>query len=416
MKAGIGRGLGSSAVVAGAALLAGALLGGAGAARAADEVVIGESTTLSGSISELGETGRRGIQMLAERINAEGGLLGKKVRVVSADDGASPANGVTNMRHMILADKAVAIFGPVSSAVATAEESVAAQYHELFFTHTSNDIKMTTSNFTKYYFQLVPNTVMEPRAPALFLAQRVGKGPITLGTITPDYSYGRDTVDAFIEALRRDGVEVKVVVQQYPKLGATDFTSYISALLAARPQYVFMGIYGGDLITFTKQARNFDFFRKTKAITGYTRSPLKALDGQAPGGSYALGRAPFWAVKGPGMEAFNRAYYAKYKDWPSAWAIMAYTAGQAWAYGVRKAASFDSDKVAAALGGATVPTIRGPLTLRACDHQANVPEYVGVVADAPDPRYGYPIWSQTEEIAASKLMLTCEEVEKLRRR
>ena len=116
------------------------------------------------------------------------------------------------------------------------------------------------------------------------------------------------------------------------------------------------------------------------------------------------------------MEAFNRAYYAKYKDWPSAWAIMAYTAGQAWAYGVRKAASFDSDKVAAALGGATVPTIRGPLTLRACDHQANVPEYVGVVADAPDPRYGYPIWSQTEEIAASKLMLTCEEVEKLRRR
>jgi len=384
---------------------------------AAETVTIGISTTLSGSIAELGQTGLRSIQLAVEKLNAEGGLLGKQIKVVSADDGASPANGASNVRHMILVDKAVAIFGPVSSAVGTAEETVTGQYKTLFFAFTSNDIKITTTNFNKYAFQVVPNTVMEPRAIAYYFAERVapkwnGK-KIRLATITPNYSYGRDTVDTFIKTLHELKVSFEVVSQQYPQLGATDYTTYISALLASHPDYVFAGIYGGDLITFTKQAQGFNFFKQTHAMAPYGRQAMRALGTQTPDGAIAWDRAPFWAENGPGFKEFMAEYREKFNDWPSAWAIIGYSAVQAWTFGVKKAGSFDSDKVVEALQGATVPTIRGNITLRACDHQADVPEYVGVVSNRIDPRYGQPIWAETVAIPASKTMITCEEAKRL---
>lgn len=399
----------SLASICAAALLAGAV----SAAQAQGTVTVGQSTTLSGPIAELGVTGMQGVQMAIDSINAAGGLLGKQIKLVTADDHLSPATGTSNIRQMILSDKAVAIFGPVASSVGVAEATVAGQYKTPYFTFTSNDIKMTTSNFTKYTFQLVPNTEMEPRAIAAYLAAKVGDKPITLSTITPNYSFGRDTVDAFIKALKADGVKVTVKVQQTPQLGATQYTSYIATLLSSPADYTFIGEYGGDLITLTKQAKGFGFFKKTEALGAYDRAQLKALAGQVPAGIIAWDRAPFWAMQGPGMQEFIGAYHKKYDEWPSAWAILGYTAVQSWADGVKKAGSFDADKVVAALSGATVQTVRGPITLRACDHQADVAEYIGTVAPKVDPKYGFQIYTKTETIPASKTMLTCEEAKAL---
>ncbi|MGH7224705.1 MAG: ABC transporter substrate-binding protein, partial [Gemmataceae bacterium] len=380
---------------------------------AQDTVTIGQSTTLSGPIAELGVTGVNGIQMAVDAINASGGLLGKHVKLVTADDHLSPATGTSNIRNMILSDKAVAIFGPVASSIGVAEATVAGQYKTPFFTFTSNDIKMTTTNFTKYTFQLVPNTVMEPRAIAKFLAAKVGKKPITISTITPNYSFGRDTVDALLKALKADGVNYTVKAQQTPPLGATQYTSYIATLLASPADYTFIGEYGGDLITLTKQAKGFGFFKKTHAMGFYDRAQLMALKGQVPAGIIAWDRAPFWAMKGPGMQKFNDSYHKKYNEWPSAWAILGYASVQAWADGVKKAGSFSADKVVAALSGATMQVIYGPVTLRACDHQADVPEYIGTVAAKIDPRYGFQIYSNTQAIPASEVMLTCKEAKAL---
>ncbi|MGH6681827.1 MAG: ABC transporter substrate-binding protein, partial [Bradyrhizobium sp.] len=356
-----------------AGITVGTMLGGMLSADAQDTVTIGQSTTLSGPIAELGVTGVNGIQMAVDAINASGGLLGKHVKLVTADDHLSPATGTSNIRNMSLSDKAVAIFGPVASSVGVAEATVAGQYKTPYFTFTSNDIKMTTTNFTKYTFQLVPNTVMEPRAIAKFLAAKVGKKPITISTITPNYSFGRDTVDAFLKALKADGVKYTVKAQQTPPLGATQYTSYIATLLASPADYTFIGEYGGDLITLTKQAKGFGFFKKTNAMGFYDRAQLKALAGQVPAGIIAWDRAPFWAMKGPGMQKFIDGYHKKYNEWPSAWAILGYASVQAWADGVKKAGSFSADKVVAALSGATEQVIYGPVTLRACDHQADVP-------------------------------------------
>lgn len=390
---------------------------GAGGSSAGGAINVGESTTLSGSIAELGQSGLQGIQMAVAAINAKGGLLGKKINVVSADDAATPATGAANAKNMMLRDHVVALFGPVSSAVAAAEEQLAGQYKVPIFFHTSNDISLMGSSFNKYAFQVVPNTDMEPRAAALYLANAIKAGkiksPLRLGTFAPNYSFGQDSVAGFIAALKYYKVPFKTVSQQWPSLEATDISSNLSALLAAKPSVVYNAQFGGDLVTFVKQATPFGFFKKTTMLSLMTTTELSALASATPAGSIAFDRAPWFAMNEPGVTAFANQFKAKYGQWPSPWAVLAYTSVQAWAYGVTKAHSFGADAVSAALAGASIPTIRGDITIRACDHQAEVPEYVGQVAATPSSQTGFPMWAPGSSFAApfSQIAETCAQMQ-----
>lgn len=409
--------VGALALVLGATACAGSAgaTGGGTSTTQGGTVTIGESTTLSGPVAELGQSGLQGVQLAVSQLNSQGGLLGKKIKVVSADDAVTPATGASNARSMILNSHVAALFGPVSSAVAVAEEQVAAQQHTLVFFHTSNDSSLMTSHFTKYAFQIVPNTVMEPRAVADYLASKYGKKKITIGTLAPNYSFGTDTVASFLQALKDLHVNFTLVKQEWPPLGAADLTPYLAALVAAHPQYVFNAQYGGDLVAFTKQAESYGFFNHTKVIAMYDYAALAALGSAAPAGAIGFDRAPFWAISSPQMTSFVQQFHAKYGQYPSEWAVLGYAAVQEWAYGVKKAGSFSADKVAAALPGASVPTAIGTVTIRACDHQAEIPEYVGVVSGQASSQYpGVRLWDSGAYVPPfSQIDMSCGQAQAL---
>lgn len=380
------------------------------APRFTGSVNVGMSTTLSGSSAGLGKSGLQGAQLAVDDLNAKGGLLQKEIKLVSADDAANAQTGTQNVRTMILDQKVVAMIGPVTSAVAAATQPIAAQNKVPIFFHTSNDIVLTTKQYSKYTFQLVPNTVMEPRAVAEYLSKQPYR---RYYTISPDYNYGRDTVDAFLKAMKEFGIDVEVVGQQWPKLGATDFTAVISAALAAKPDFVFLGVFGGDLLTFTKQAKGFNFFAQVKAGGPFGLDLLPVLKTDVPAGAVAWSRGPFFAIDTPATKDFTKRYKEKHGEWPTEWSLLAYTAVQTWAEGVTKANAFDGEKVADALGGATVTTIRGPIKLRACDHQAEIPEFVGLVSAKEDATYGFPLLENVFVADPQKIMLTCDQAKEL---
>jgi branched-chain amino acid transport system substrate-binding protein len=416
------RGLGALALTACCAVLAACTtLSASSSGSSGGTVSVGESTTLSGSIAELGQSGLQGMQLAVADLNAKGGLLGKKIKVVSDDDAVTPSTGAANAKNMILDDHVVALFGPVSSAVAAAEEQLAGQYKVPIFFHTSNDISLMGSGFNPYAFQVVPNTEMEPRAAALYLDDQLKAGkiktPITLGTFAPNYSFGQDSVSGFIQALKYYKVPFKIVSQQWPSLEATDISPNLSALLAAKPSIVYNAQFGGDLVTFVKQAAPFGFFKKTSMISMLNTAELSTLGTSAPAGSTAYDRAPWFAMNEPGVTSFASEYHAKYGQWPDTWAVLAYTSVQVWAYGVQHAHSFDADKVSAAIAGATIPTIRGSVTIRTCDHQAEVPEYVGKVASSPSAQTGFPLWAPGSTFTApwSQVSLSCAQIQAMRK-
>lgn len=67
-------------------------------------MTVGISTTFSGSIASLGQSGLQGVQLAIADLNARGGVLKKELKLVYADDAAKPDQGATNVRNMILND------------------------------------------------------------------------------------------------------------------------------------------------------------------------------------------------------------------------------------------------------------------------------------------------------------------------
>jgi branched-chain amino acid transport system substrate-binding protein len=354
---------------------------------AAGTVNVAAITSLSGSISDLGVPGYDAEQLAIKQINAKGGLLGKKINLIEFDDASQPNLGNQYAQTAILQDHVSAIFGPVSSAVAAAIEPVAAAHKTLVFFHTSNDISLTTTGFTKYAFQVTPNTNMESTAVAMLFKK---KGWTRIATISPDYSYGRDTINNFLKTLKKIGVHYTLLNQQWPQLGTTDYSSYISTLLSVKPQAVFSPVFGGDLVSFAKQAMQFGLLKKTNFVSMMGPTVLQVLGNQAPVGAWGYSRAPFYAIHTSDMNKFVNTYKAAYHQYPTAFAVMAYTAVQTWAYGVQHAHSFNSDAVVKVLGGATVPTIRGNITINKNNHQAQVGEWVGQVSY--NKKYPFAIW------------------------
>lgn len=405
------RSAAGAALVAAVALVALVSTGVGNAAPArttADTVSVGMSTTLTGAIATLGVGASQGAALAIHDLNVRGGLLGKKINLVLKDDTATPAVGSDNVKGMILNDHVVALLGPVSSGVAGGEMPLANQYKIPIFLNVANSVTLMTKSYTKYGFQLVPNTVMEPRAIAAYLAKNLGSKAVSVATFAPDYVFGHSTVDGFIQALKDLGVNYTLVDQEWPALGAPNIAPQLSALISHKPQVTFNVQFGADLVNFTNQAAGYGFFKNTRIIGMYSYDALKALPGHAPAGGIAFDRAPYWAIKTAEMENFVSRYHAKYNDYPSEWAIIAYTAVESWAYGVKKAKSFDGDAVSDAIAGSNVPTIRGTINIRACDHQAAVPEYVATVNNKTDKAAGFPLWTRPIYVASpTKTMLTC---------
>src|SRR5690606_10293796 len=116
----------------GAALIGSAALGFPLIGRAQSEPIkIGHLTPMTGFLGALGDYAVMGVQLAAEQINASGGLLGRKIEVLS-EDSVNPQVASSKAQRMIERDHVVALMGEISSASALAMSQVAARNKTLF--------------------------------------------------------------------------------------------------------------------------------------------------------------------------------------------------------------------------------------------------------------------------------------------
>ena len=102
---------------------------------------------------------------------------------------------------------------------------------------------------------------MEAIAATRYLVKKVPNAK-KFCTIGPDYEYGRREEAAFAEEIKRLVPDSEILYEAWPKLGEKDFTAFITAIMAKKPDAVHSSLFGGDLVAFTKQAAPYGFFRK----------------------------------------------------------------------------------------------------------------------------------------------------------
>jgi branched-chain amino acid transport system substrate-binding protein len=209
--------------------------------------------------------------------------------------------------------------------------------------------------------------------------------------IGPDYELGHIEAEAFERRLRERRPDAEIVGRIWPKLGETDFSPCIDAILKAAPDAVYSNLFGSDLIAFSRQARGSGLFERFAFAGLYDVEALQGLGKDVVEGVVGYDRGPFHVIRklapSQRFEDFIQKYGAATNKYPSTWAINAYDAVMTWARAVRTANSFDTEPVVDALEGIELDSLRGPgRVIRRVDHQANVGSYLGVVAWAP----GFP--------------------------
>lgn len=366
-------------------------------ARAADNIKIGFPIPLSGPTAVYGKPVLAGAQLAVKEINDKGGVLGRKLELLSRDSKANADEAVRLARELIIKDSVDFLAGTLTSAEAPAVSTVAKENKIVFLAPASKSVILTDEkHIHPYIFRVASNTDVEGLAGATEMA--TFKDVKTVVTIAPDYAYGRDSISAFIKALKEKAPDMQVVDSQWPKLGEPDYTAFINAMLSKNPDAVYCSLFAGDFVTFAKEAAPLGLFKKISnrfVDGGEVGTPDEA---QALGNDYPLGilaNAYDPVIWGGGSEppehkkfvedlkANTKAQYA------SGWSVMGYQMIEALAEGIKKAGSTKSDAVSKALEGLTFDTPVGKRTFSAKSHETFSPEYWGVMSK--DPSYPFAI-------------------------
>ncbi len=353
-----------------------------------------------------------GFKMAINKANAKGGVLGKKIEFLTRDEKFKPDIGLAMAKELILKENVDLLMGTINSATALAVSDLVKKEKIPFFVTFSKSDKITGEFGHRYVFQITENTLMAGRAGAFELAK---KPYVKYWIAGDDYEYGHAIADGVWNQLKKLKPGVQLLGQSWWKVGEADFTPYITAILAAKPDCIIVATGGSGMVNFQKAAKatglaeKIPFYQHT-AIELSTLQP-QGLD--APEGVFGTANYLFYYPETPENKAFVEEFKKTYNRNPKIGALYGYVTGVLIEKGFAKAGKVDKEKFIDAVQGMVIDSPVGKLELRACDHQLMLPMFWGVTKKSP--QYPFLIASDLVTIPAKDYMPTCEEIKALRK-
>ncbi|MGA3137841.1 MAG: ABC transporter substrate-binding protein [Xanthobacteraceae bacterium] len=360
------------------AILAGALSFAAAPPVSAQETIrIGELNSYKSQPAFL-EPYKKGLDMAADEINKSGGVLGKKLEIVSRDDGGNPGDAVRVAEELATADGINILCGTFLSNIGLAVTEFAGKKKVFFLAAEPLTDKITWANGNRYTFRLRPSTYMQV---AMLLPDAVAAKKKRWALVYPNFEYGQSAAAAFKEMMKAKQPDVEFVTEQATPLGKIDAGAVAQAIDDAKPDAIFSALFGGDLTKFVREGGTRGTFKDRVVVDLLGGEPeyLDPLKDEAPAGWIVTGY-PWDAVDTSTNKTFVGAYQGRYHDYPRVGSIVGYVTIKSLAAGIAKAGSTDTEKLVEAFSGLAVDTPFGPITYRASDHQATMGAFVGKLA------------------------------------
>ena len=342
-----------------------------------DTIIIGEINTYS-KLTSFTFPYRNGWRLALEEINSSGGVMGKKIKVISRDDAGKPGNAVTIAGELVQKNKVVLLMGSFFSHVGLALTDFSKRNRVLYVAAEPLSDALVWAKGNRYTFRLRPSTYMQ----AAMLAEEAAKNPAKRwATIAPNYAYGKDAVKAFKKVLLSKRPDVQFVAEQWPALSKINAGAEIQALAEAKPEAVYNVTFAGDLAKFVREGKLRGFFNKIYVVSLLTGEPeyLDPLKDEAPEGWMVTGY-PWYDIKNQQHMRFVQKYREKFNDNPRMGSLVGYNAMMAVAAMLQKANSTETEAMINAMEGLKFDSPIGPITFRKIDHQATMGAFVGSTA------------------------------------
>ncbi len=340
---------------------------------------IGLLVPRTGIAASPGISGLRAAEWAVEKLNAQGGIAGRKVELVVEEE-TSPKDTIDRFQKLVQQDKVDCVQGIISTGVALALGPVVEEARALtiFWDGTTQDGVDEKLPNARYLFKSTDNECEAVMSSLLAIKHWKGQFKRIAG-INPDYSYGRNNMAAFVALLKRFNIEHEVVTEQWPKVGTMELTSNVAALKAAKPDLIFSSLLFADLPVFMKQATAAELTKGTKLVfpaAGFQHSLMKK-DFTPEGMLFGHNTLYFDNPNASPMAKEFVAWFAdKQKDYPNWEADRAYFAIASYKAAVEAAAKAkgtawpSNDDVAQAMIGLTVDSLGGKGSWRK-DHIAD---------------------------------------------
>ncbi|MGE0719100.1 MAG: branched-chain amino acid ABC transporter substrate-binding protein [Alphaproteobacteria bacterium] len=218
-------------------------------ARAQTDIPIGLAVALTGPISPIGEQARRGAEAAVAQINAEGGVGGRRLRLVPADDACDPRQAVS-VANRLVADGISLVLGHLCSGAAIAAASVYAESGTLMVTASATNPALTERRIADV-FRACGRDDEQGRIAGELLARRwFGK---RIALIHDRSVYGKGLVDQAVVAMREHGMIPSMAAAI--RTGEHDFRTIVARLRKQRIEVVYFGGYHNELGRLVRQAR-----------------------------------------------------------------------------------------------------------------------------------------------------------------
>ncbi|HVY72071.1 MAG TPA: urea ABC transporter substrate-binding protein [Verrucomicrobiae bacterium] len=312
-----------------------------------DTVTVGQLHSATGTMA-ISETGSIQAEQLAiEQINAMGGVLGRKIKIIVEDGASDWPTFAEKAKKLLVNDKVASVFGCWTSASRKAvlpvfEKENGMLYYPTFYEglEQSKNVIYTGQEATQQILAGLDWIAKEKKAKTFYL-------------IGSDYIWPR-TSNKIARKHIENVLKGTVVGEEYYALGHTQFGSLINKIKLKKPDVIYAIVVGGSNVSFYKQlkAAGITSDKWTVLTISVTEDEVLGIGGENLVGFYSAMKY-FQSLDNPNNADFVKAFKAKYGEKSVIGDVTqaAYLGPWLWKLTVEKAGSFDIDKVAAASPG-----------------------------------------------------------------
>lgn len=327
------------------------------AGSAGGEILVGEYGSLTGSEATFGQSTHNGIMMAMDEVNAGGGVIGKKIKVLTEDDQSKAEEAANAVQKLISQMNVVAVLGEVASSNSLAAAPICQQNKVPMITPSSTNPSVTEKG--DYIFRLCFLDSYQGESMANFISKQLGmKNAALLIDVKSDYSTG---LASFFKAqfLKNGG---RIVAEQSYAKGDNDFRSQLTKIRGANPQVIFVPGYYNDIGQIAIQARDLGMKQPLAGGDGWESPKLIEIGGKALEGCFYSNHY-FPGDPSPTVQQFVQKYKDRNGQTPDALAALAYDTALVLADAIKRAGNTEGpalrDAIAATKG---FPGVTGLIT------------------------------------------------------
>lgn len=299
-----------------------------------DEIVIGTIQDLSGPIAAYGKQARNGLQMRADELNEQGGVRGRKIRLMVEDNGYDPKKALLAAQKLATGDQVFAILSHIGTAPNMAAMPVQFERNVINFMPLTGARQMFDP-FHRLKFALSPPYYDQMR---VIVPQFVKeKGFKRVGILYQDDEFGLEVLrgaEAGLETLN-----MQLAEKTSFKRGATDFSSQVARLRAAECDLVVMGTIIRETVGAMAEARKTGFNPEYIGSNALYSHLIHVLGGKAVEGLYGVQTAshPYADDQSKAVRDWAAKYKTRFGEDPTVFSVYGYATMELFAKAADKA-------------------------------------------------------------------------------